>query len=216
MMRNIVSFIVLIVLVVILSGAKIERAPGSVSRPPVPTYGYVVFTIPLQRQGTDEEDQFALWLETAEGQHFKTLAVTDYAAIKGLKDRTHTLPVWEEQSRTGDFTQTQFRDVNAMTISTPDSGLRQYIWYCDNDAGTKAMKPGKYRYLLESTVAGKDHVVYVGEIEIGTQSSASHGLQVAVAGVENPMVAGISARFVPSPGNTTLFLFQKPEEVLPH
>ena len=74
MMRNIVSFIVLIVLVVILSGAKIERAPGSVSRPPVPTYGYVVFTIPLQRQGTDEEDQFALWLETAEGQHFKTLA----------------------------------------------------------------------------------------------------------------------------------------------
>lgn len=215
MIRKTLSIIVLLLMIVLLAGAKVQRAPGSVSRPPVPTYGYVVFTIPLQRQGLDEEDQFALWLETEAGLHFKTLAVTDYAAIKGLRDKTHTLPVWEEQSRTGDFSQTQFRDVNAMTIDTPDSGVRRYIWYCDNDAGTKAMKPGKYRYLLESTVAGKDHVVYVGEIKIGTKSDFSRGLPVAVAGTDNQLVAGISARFVPSPGSTTLFLFQEPEEVLP-
>ena len=41
------------------------------------------------------------------------------------------------------------------------------------------------------------------------------GLPVAVAGTDNQLVAGISARFVPSPGSTTLFLFQEPEEVLP-
>jgi hypothetical protein len=60
--------------------------PGGVPKPAVKTLGLVKFTIPVVRQGSDREDQFALWLEDPRtGTHFKTLAVTTYVATEGFK-----------------------------------------------------------------------------------------------------------------------------------
>lgn len=177
---------------------SVKRAPGSVPKPAVKTLGRVEFTVPFVRQGADREDQFALWLENPEtGSHFKTLTVTAYTATTGFKTNPGILPVWEQRSGIAGMTGAQQKDVNAMLVATPETGILTYIWYGDNDAGTEAMPAGIYHYFLESTVKKQNHVIYHGVITLGKQPNKSEGIKEAVTGVQNKLVSGIQAEFKP-------------------
>ena len=104
-------------------GLGVKRAPGGVPKPAVKTLGMVKFTIPLTRQGSDRDDQFALWLEDPRtGTHFKTLAVTTYVATEGFKKDPGILPVWEQHSGIAFMTGAQQKDVNAIAIPVKQGG----------------------------------------------------------------------------------------------
>jgi hypothetical protein len=182
----------------------VQRAPGGVPKPAVKTLGLVKFTIPVVRQGSDREDQFALWLEDPRtGTHFKTLAVTTYVATEGFKKDPGILPVWEQHSGIAFMTGAQQKDVNAMLIATPPTGTANYIWYADNDAGTEAMPPQTYHYYLEGSSRKRHHVLYTGSITIGSKPAQSTGVDESVTGPGPRLVGGITAEFLPNPQSKT-------------
>ena len=200
-MFKLLKFTCYICLFLLCTGCSlnVKRAPGSVPKPAVKTLGMVKFTIPVSRQGSDWEDQFALWLEDPRtGTHFKTLAVTTYVATEGFKKEPGHLPVWEQHSGIAFMTGAQQKDVNAMLVATPSSGTVTYIWYADNDAGTEAMPAQTYSYYLEGSSKKENHVLYTGTIPSGGKPSHSRGLDESVTGTQPRLVDGVTAEFLPN------------------
>ena len=199
-MKKLLSLGILLMLVLLCAGCAlgVTRAPGGVPQPAVQTLGLVKFTFPVYRQASDREDQFVLWLEDpCTGTHFKTLAVTSYTATQGFKKDPGILPVWEQHAGIAFMTGPREKDVNAMLVATPPAGMRTYLWYCDNDAGTEAMPAQTYHYYLEGNSKKAAHVLYAGTITIGSQPDQSQGLAETVQGVQPQVVGTIHATFFP-------------------
>jgi len=200
--------VVLVLLMTICAVAfgwgKVRRAPGGVPKPTIPTLGRVIIKLQISRQGTAHDDQFALWLEDGQGICLKTLAVTDYAAIRKVYSDPFILPLWHRRSQIENYGGMRFKDVNAMVIDTPQDGIQEYIWYCDNDAATRPMEAGNYQYFLESTVGKERHLVFAGSITIGKGASQSDGH--VIEGELNDMVLTpwIKAEYIPGPREAEL------------
>ena len=113
-------------------------------------------------------NQFALWVENADGDVVKTLFVTDFTGIKrGYKKREQSLNNWVAIAKPDKMSDTE---LDAISGATPKSGAQHFAWDLTDNQGKK-VPVGKYFIKLEGTFYGASNVVYTGTVDLATPSA---------------------------------------------
>ena len=145
------------------------------------------------RQSGSASNQFAVWIEDAQGSYIKTLYATRYTANGGYKRRETSIPVWVRQSGLSGMTKAQ---VDALTGATPRAGILTYTWDGTDSRGA-VVPAGDYVIILEGTVRWENQVMYRASIRIG-QGAAAAQVNVEYIGTppgdERSMIRDVTAR----------------------
>ena len=126
----------------------------------------VSFTYTTQRGFSS--NQFAVWIEDAQGRYVKTLYATRFTANGGWQKREQSIPLWVKQSNLKGMNKNQ---IDAVTGPTPKTGRLGYIWDGTDSSG-KAVSSGEYRVLVEATLRNENRVLYTAVIKLGEKGRA--------------------------------------------
>ena len=179
-------------------------ASGPDMPPEVPSgSGALTITFEFNKQSGHASNQFAVWVEDAEGCLVKTLYATRFTANGGYRNRPDSIPEWVGKSGLSEL-----GNIDAITGSTPKPGALSYVWDLTDAAGTAAPE-GTYRFCVEGSLRWRNRVLYSGEFEVGGGAAsiaaeaqffyeASEG-QPALDGEspENGMITAVSAEYAP-------------------
>jgi len=174
-------FFVLILLALFLTNAAAQQAAAAAE-----------LTFTFTRQGGFSTNQFAVWIENAQGRHVKTLYATRFTANGGWKRRPASIPVWVKQSGLSDLSKAQ---VDALTGATPRTGTLSYKWDGTDSRGA-ALPAGDYVLILEGTLRSENQVIYSAPIKIG-QGAASARVSVEYKGnstAERSMIGDVKVQ----------------------
>ena len=156
-----------------------------------------------QKQAGYASNQFAVWIEDADGALVKTLFVTQFTAKGGSEKRPDAIPVWVKQSGLAQGTAQ-----DAVSGATPKSGSLSYAWDLTDQNGAR-VKDGTYTYYVEGTLRWKNHVLFSGEITLngeaatstatGTYTYAASDEQAALNddAPEHSMIQNVTASYIP-------------------
>jgi len=125
------------------------------------TRGEVSFD--FNRQGGVASNQFAVWIEDAQGRYVRTLYATRWTAAGGWRRRESSVPQWVRQSGLAGRNQAH---VDALAGPTPRTGAVSHAWDGRNYAG-QAVPPGEYRVFVEGSLRWENRVVYTAVIRLG-------------------------------------------------
>jgi hypothetical protein len=146
----------------------------------------VSFTYASQRGYSS--NQFAVWIEDAQGRYVKTLYATRFTAAGGWKRRANSLPQWVKQSSLAEMGRAQ---VDALTGPTPKSGSLRYVWDGTDSTG-RAVSAGEYRVFVEATLRNENRVLYTAAVKPGekgpvTAAARYFGSDTAERGMIGPV-----------------------------
>lgn len=136
-------------------------------------------TFNFARQSGWASNQFAVWIEDADGTYIKTLYATRWTAVGGFRTRPMSIPTWVEQSN---LPQKQPAEVDLITSPTPQSGILTYIWDLTDSHGN-AITEGEYKFFIESSFRWGNRAIFSGTVNIG-----DIGEQNAVSAVETTFI----------------------------
>lgn len=119
-------------------------------------------------------NQYAVWVENAQGQVVKTLFVTEFTAKgrsrdgqkppRGYTFRTSCVPTWVQHAQAESLSDEQ---IDAFTGATPaQSGIQTFVWDFTDQAGRPVAK-GEYRFYLEATYNGESVITYCAPVKYG-------------------------------------------------
>ena len=114
-------------------------------------------------------NQFAVWIEDAQGRYVKTLYATKFTATGGWKKRDLALPLWVKKSNLAGMNKAQ---IDAITSSTPKNGNLSYVWDGTDSAG-KVVPSGEYKVFVEATLRNENIVVYTATVKPGEKSQTT-------------------------------------------
>ena len=137
-------------------------------------------SLDFTRQSGSASNQYAIWVEDAQGRYVKTLYATRWTARGGWERRPTSIPVWVRQSALSGKTRAE---VDAASGATPRTGTFTYTWDGTNSKG-ESVPAGDYVLILEGTLRWENQVMYRAPIRLGQGASA---VQV------NPVYSGDSA-----------------------
>jgi len=115
------------------------------------------------RQGGIASNQFAVWIEDAQGRYVRTLYATRWTATGGWRRREGSIPQWVRQSGLAGRNRA---DIDAFAGPTPRTGALSHVWDGRNHAG-QAVPPGEYQVFVEASLRWDDRVVYTAIIRLG-------------------------------------------------
>ena len=125
--------------------------------------GRVEFSFDYVRQSGSASNQFAVWVEDAEGQYRQTVFTTRWTAAGGYKTRPDSLAIWVGKSSIASMPSYY---VDAITGATPQTGSFSCVWdLTDIDGNT--VPDGVYTVYIEGTLRWKNYVLFSGTIPIG-------------------------------------------------
>jgi hypothetical protein len=128
-------------------------------------------------------NQYAVWIEDAQGQLVKTLYATRYTANGGFKRRETSIPLWVRQSGLANMTTAQ---VDAVSGATPRTSAVEYVWDGTNTGGT-AVPNGSYVIVLEGTLRWGNQVYYRAPIALGQGAATPQVSTEYAADPERPL-----------------------------
>ncbi len=122
-----------------------------------------------QKQAGPGSNQYAVWIENAEGEVVKTLFVTAYTTkgrarageqpMRGYVKRPACVPTWVKAAKAEKQTDQQ---LDAFTGATPQTdGLQTFTWDFTDQQG-KAVPKGTYKVFVEATLFGESDIIYSG------------------------------------------------------
>ena len=160
-MRKALSFLIACAAIVLMGACKTE--PGSLE-----------ISFQYNKQPGGGSNQYAVWIENAEGQVVNTLFVTEFTAKgrsrdgskpqRGYTYRTSCMPTWVQHVHADDLTD---GELDAFTGATPaESGLQTFTWDFTDQAGQPVAK-GTYRFYVEATYNGASVVTHTGTVTYG-------------------------------------------------
>jgi len=120
-------------------------------------------TFLFTRQRGHATNQFAVWIEDANGQHVKTIYATRFTANGGWRRRSDSIPNWVKQSDISNMTRIQ---TDAVSGATPRTGTQNFIWDGTNSRGI-TVPAGDYTLFLEGTLRWENQVIYCVPIQFG-------------------------------------------------
>jgi len=123
----------------------------------------VELTFNFTRQSGHATNQFAVWIEDANGQHIKTIYATRFTANGGWRRRPDTIPYWVRQSNISGMTKEK---IDVVSGATPKTGTQNFIWDGTDSNGIIA-PDGDYTLLLEGTLRWKNQVIYRVPVQLG-------------------------------------------------
>lgn len=159
------------------------------------TNGKTEITFPFEAQAGDSSNQFAVWIEDAQGNYVKTLAATSYTVRKGVQ-KTYLLPTWVGKSKLAGM---QKAEVDALTLATPKSGKQSFTWD-GKDASGKMMPSGDYKYVVEGIRFMSNRVVYTGQIKLGKEAMTNVAKKEVIKddGKNANMIGEVKAVYTPA------------------
>ncbi|MDR0598631.1 MAG: DUF2271 domain-containing protein [Treponema sp.] len=134
-------------------------------------------------------NQFAVWIEDAQGRYVKTLYATRFTALGGWKKRDLSIPQWVKQSGLAAMSQSQ---IDAITSPTPQTGGVRYVWDGTDSAG-RAVPAGEYKVFVEASLRNENRVIYTAPVQVGgkpaqvTAQAHYFGLSTAERGMIGPV-----------------------------
>ena len=183
----------------IFSGCGNEKPPAKsaadMPKSNIVTPGKVDITFNYGKQQGMSSNQFAVWIEDANGKYIKTLGVTKFVATKGYKTREQALVNWVKKAQRADLTDKQ---VEAITTATPSTGKQKYEWDC-TDAKGNPVFAGEYSYVVEATRYMEDYDLFSGKILVGSKTVTSKAAIKVFGDAEKNknMITDVSAEFIP-------------------
>jgi len=120
------------------------------------------------RQSGAASNQYAVWIEDAQGQYVKTLFATRWTANGGFKNRPTSIPLWVKQSKLNTMPKTQ---IDAISGATPSTGSVTYKWD-GTDFNGAAAADGDYVLILEGTLRWENQAYYRAPIALGSGAAA--------------------------------------------
>lgn len=120
-----------------------------------------------QRQDGPGSNQYAIWVENAQGEVIRTLFVTSYTTkgrargnaelVRGYIKRPNCVPTWVKAVKADNLSD---EELDVFTGATPKaSGLQSFTWDLKDQQG-KAIEEGTYKILVEATLYGKSIATY--------------------------------------------------------
>jgi hypothetical protein len=168
------TILFLIIITLFLAGASAQNAA---------TQPAARITFNFTRLSGSASNQFAVWIENAQGQHVKTLYATRYTANGGYKRREMSIPLWVRQSGLANMTSAQ---VDAVSGATPGTGALEYVWDGTNSGGA-AVPNGSYVIVLEATLRWGNQVYYRAPVNLGQGPAAAQVSSQNTADPERPL-----------------------------
>lgn len=133
-------------------------APGSGRR--------IEVSFEYERQGGAGSNQYAVWIEDAEGNIVKTLAVTKYTSTGGWRLRKTSLSHWRKAA---DPLHMSEEEIDAVSGATPkESGTYRVVWDFTDDDGNP-VPDGEYRCRLEAALFFSSYALYDGTFTTGDE-----------------------------------------------
>ncbi len=174
----------------LLLAGTVIRAQGNDSKK-----GTVEVAVDYQRQPGPGSNQYAIWVEDADGKLVRTLFVTRYTAEGGYVRRPDCTPTWVAKADAPNLGKEQ---TDAFSGATPQTGIQTYVWDGTNDAGA-AVAPGTYTVKLEGTYKGASQVRYEAAVTLGSgESVLSPSPQYNTDETANiDMIKGVTVRYIP-------------------
>ena len=121
------------------------------------------------RQSGAASNQYAIWIEDAQGQYVKTIFATRWTANGGYKNRPTSIPLWVKQSKLSTIPKTQ---VDAVSGATPPTSSVTYKWD-GTDYNGAAAAAGDYVLILEGTLRWENQAYYRAPIALGQGAAAA-------------------------------------------
>ncbi|MDH6357301.1 DUF2271 domain-containing protein [Parabacteroides sp. PF5-9] len=137
--------------------ADMANAPGTLSI----SFNYA-------RNDGKGSNQYAIWIEDAQGNVVKNVYVTNFTGKGGHATRP-VVPTWVKKASPAQLTESQ---LDAFTGATPVSGLQTYTWDGTNNNG-EVVSNGNYRFFVEATLFGPNRVVFSGSVKVGAEKQES-------------------------------------------
>ena len=155
----------------------------------------VKISCPYIRQSGIAGNQFAVWVENANGQFIKTLYVTSYTGKGGYAVRKDCVPTWVRRSGAANTPKTE---LDAVSGATPVSGTLTYTWDCKGKDG-KIIAPGKYKIFVEGTLRWKSRVLYTANITVGKNADTARAQPQYSVKSDNHgnMIGTVTATYTP-------------------
>jgi len=125
------------------------------------------------RQRGFSSNQFAVWIEDAQGRFVKTLYITRFTAAGGWQKREQSLPQWVRQANPAGMNKTQ---IDAITGPTPQSGPLHYYWDGTDSTG-RTVSIGEYRVIVEGTLRNENRVLYTAAFKLGERGQTTAQVQ---------------------------------------
>jgi hypothetical protein len=144
------------------------------------------------RQSGSGSNQFAVWIEDAQGRYVNTLYATFFTARGGWQKREQSLPLWVKKSA---LSLMRENEIDALSGPTPSAGKLSYRW--DGTDAKGAMVPvGEYRVCVEATLRGENRVLYSAVVRLGGEGGAAvvKSEYFGTGTAERGMIGGLSVR----------------------
>ena len=108
-------------------------------------------------------NQFAVWVEDAQGRYVTTVYATRFTAAGGWKKREQSIPLWVKQSNLAGMPTAR---IDAISGATPKKGVLHFTWNgTDNDG--RSLPAGEYRIFVEATLYYENRVLYTAAVRLG-------------------------------------------------
>ena len=121
------------------------------------------------RQSGVASNQYAIWIEDAQGRYVKTIFATRLTANGGFKNRPTSIPLWVKQSKLNAMPKAQ---VDAISGATPSTSSVTYKWD-GTDFNGAAVADGDYVLILEGTLRWENQAYYRAPITLGSGAVAA-------------------------------------------
>ena len=121
------------------------------------------------RQTGAASNQFAVWIEDAQGRFVKTLYAARWTANGGFERRPTSIPMWIRVSGRAGMTQAQ---VDAVSGATPGNGALNYTWDGTDSRGAP-VPAGNYSAVIEGTLRWENQVYYRAPFRLGSGAAAA-------------------------------------------
>ena len=149
-------------------------------------------TFTFTRQSGSASNQYAVWVENAQGQLVKTIYATRWTANGGYRSRPSSIPVWVRISDLANMNRSQ---IDAVSSATPRTGTVTYTWDGTDSRGA-AVPQGNYVMVLEGTLRWENQVLYRAPFRLG-QGAASPQVSAEYQGdstAERGMISDVRVR----------------------
>ena len=149
-------------------------------------------TFLFTRQSGSASNQFAVWIEDAQGKYVKTLYATRWTANGGWSRRPTSIPIWVRQS---DLSNKPRAQIDAVSGATPRTGTLTYTWDGTDSRGV-TVPAGNYELILEGTLRWEDQVLYRVPIRLG-QGPSTPQVRAEYTGdrtAERSMIGNVSVQ----------------------
>ena len=157
--------------------------------------GKLEITVSYERQSGRGSNQYAIWIENAQGQLVKTLFVTKFTAEGGYSFRPDCTPMWVNKANPASMSEPE---VDAFTGATPQTGNHTYIWNLTDNKGNQVSK-GNYTFYVQGTLLGKNQVLFKGVISVGDKKvSVNPQAEFSSDDTQNKgMITAVKATYFP-------------------